>query len=135
PDLWYKQLIWACAGFCVGAIVARVRSTTLELASYPLYALTCALLVAVLVIGTPHKGAQRWLDIGPIGGQPSELAKIAIILVTARYFADYEVPGGYTLLQLLRPFNVSRPIGLVAGLVWRNFHQIKKHDLDLLKHV
>ncbi|HEY4220065.1 MAG TPA: FtsW/RodA/SpoVE family cell cycle protein, partial [Myxococcota bacterium] len=135
PDLWYKQLLWGCAGFLAGAIVSRLRSTTLELASYPIYAITCFLLVAVLVIGTPHQGAQRWLDIGPLGGQPSELAKIAIVLVTARYFAEYEVPGGYTLMQLLRPMNVSRPVVLALGTIWRHFHQIKKHDLDIIKNV
>ncbi len=135
PDLWYKQLLWSCAGFVVAAVVARARPSSLELGAFPLYALVCVLLVAVLVMGTPHKGAQRWLDIGPIGGQPSELAKIAIILVVAKYFGEYEVPGGYTLMQLLRPFNVSRPLGLMAGVVWRHFHQIKKHDLDIAKGV
>jgi cell division protein FtsW (lipid II flippase) len=127
PDLWYKQLLWVCAGFVLGALVARVRGTTLELMAYPLYVVTCALLVLVLVIGTPIKGAQRWLDLGPMNMQPSELAKIAIILVCAKYFGSYEQPGGYTLLQLLRPLNISRPLFALAAVVYRHCHLMAKH--------
>ena len=127
PDLWYKQLLWVCGGFVLGAMVARVRSTTLELLAYPLYVVTCTLLVLVLAIGTPIKGAQRWLDLGPMNMQPSELAKIAIILVCAKYFSSYEQPGGYTLLQLLRPLNVTRPLLLVGAVLYRHFHLISKY--------
>jgi cell division protein FtsW (lipid II flippase) len=132
-DLWYKQLLWVCGGFVCGAVVSRMRPQTLELIAYPLYAITCVLLVLVLVIGTPIKGAQRWLDLGPFNMQPSELAKIAIILVVARYFGAYEQPGGYTLMQLLRPLNVTRPIGVMLFVVYRHFHSIKKHDLAIAK--
>lgn len=133
PDLWFKQLLWVCGGFLAGALVARMRPTTLELIAYPLYVVTCVLLVLVLAVGTPIKGAQRWLDLGPFNMQPSELAKIAIILVVARYFGAYEEPGGYTLYQLIRPFNLSRPIVVVVAVVFRHFRSIKKHDLALQK--
>ncbi len=133
PDLWFKQLLWVCGGFVLGAVVARLRSTTLELMAYPLMAVTCALLVLVLVVGTPIKGAQRWLDLGPMNMQPSELAKIAMILVCAKYFASYEVPGGYTLLQLIRPLNVSRPLVVIGAVVARHFRSIDKHEAALAK--
>jgi cell division protein FtsW (lipid II flippase) len=87
------------------------------------------LLVLVLAIGTPIKGAQRWLDLGAFNMQPSELAKIAMILVCAKYFSAYEVPGGYTLVQLLRPLNLSRPLGVIALVVYRHFD--KKHELEV----
>lgn len=133
PDLWFKQLLWVCAGFVCGAVVARMRPQTLELLAYPLYAITCVLLVLVLAVGTPIKGAQRWLDLGPMNMQPSELAKIAMILVVARYFGAYEQPGGYTLYQLIRPLNVSRPLVVIAGVLYRHFHTITKHDLAVQK--
>jgi cell division protein FtsW (lipid II flippase) len=113
-DIWLKQLLWAAAGFFLAALVARMRPSTLELTAWPLYLVTCVLLVLVLAIGTPIKGAQRWLDLGPFNMQPSELAKIAIMLVVARYFSTFEMPGGYTLLSLLRPLNPSRPVGLLG---------------------
>jgi cell division protein FtsW (lipid II flippase) len=124
-DIWLKQLLWACAGFVLAAFVSRLRPSTLELTAWPIYIVTCVLLVLVLAIGTPIKGAQRWLDLGPFNMQPSELAKIAIMLVVARYFANFEVPGGYTLLSLIRPLNPSRPIGLVAFQLYRMFDQRK----------
>jgi cell division protein FtsW (lipid II flippase) len=106
-----------------------MRPSTLELLAYPLYGVTVLLLVLVLAIGTPIKGAQRWLDLGPFNMQPSELAKIAMILVCARYFGRYEMPGGYTLLQLLRPLNVTRPLALMGIVVARHFQ--KKHALEV----
>lgn len=133
PELWFKQLLWVCGGFVLGAVVARMRSTTLELIAYPLMIVTCFLLVLVLAIGTPIKGAQRWLDLGPMNMQPSELAKIAMILVCAKYFGAYEVPGGYTLMQLIRPLNVSRPLVVIAAAVLRHFRSIDKHEAALAK--
>lgn len=132
-DLWFKQLLWVCAGFVAGAAVARLRTSTLELLAYPLYTVTCILLVLVLAIGTPIKGAQRWLDLGPFNMQPSELAKLAMILVGARYFSRFEMPGGYTLLALLRPLNLSRPLGVIALAIYRYFHTRTKHDAAIAK--
>jgi len=125
PDIWLKQALWTCAGFVTAAVVARLRPSTLELVAWPLYIVTCVLLVLVLAIGTPIKGAQRWLDLGAFNMQPSELAKIAIMLVVARYFATFEVPGGYTLLSLLRPLNPSRPLALVGFQLYRMLDERK----------
>jgi len=61
-----------------------------RLAPY-LYALLVGLLVAVLAMGTAAKGAQRWLDLGPLGAfQPSEPAKLLLILTLARVLAGPE---------------------------------------------
>lgn len=54
--------------------------------AYPLYTLSLLLLVAVEVAGATRMGAQRWLDLGPISIQPSEIMKIAIVLALARYY-------------------------------------------------
>ncbi len=125
PTIWLKQLLWAFGGFVVAAAIARTRSTTLELTAWPIYLVTCLLLVLVLAIGVPIKGAQRWLDLGPFNMQPSELAKIAMMLVVARYFANFEMQGGYTLLALIRPLNPSRPLGLVALLAYKLYDDRK----------
>ena len=123
PNIWFKQIVWAVAGLAVAGAVARVRTSTLELVAWPIYIVTCLLLVLVLAIGTPIKGAQRWLDLGAFNMQPSELAKLAIMLVVARYFATFEVPGGYTILSLARPLNPSRPLGFMAVMGWRYYDQ------------
>ncbi|MFZ4601144.1 MAG: rod shape-determining protein RodA [Caulobacterales bacterium] len=54
--------------------------------AYPLYAVSLLLLVAVEVVGATRMGAQRWLDLGPVQLQPSEIMKIAIVLALARYY-------------------------------------------------
>ncbi len=54
--------------------------------AYPAYALALVLLVAVETAGMVGMGAQRWLDLGLIQLQPSELMKIALVLALARYF-------------------------------------------------
>ena len=54
--------------------------------AYPLYVVAFVLLVAVDVLGHISKGAQRWLDLGVIQLQPSELMKVALVLSLARYF-------------------------------------------------
>lgn len=123
--IWLKQLLWAFGGFVLAAAIARVKSTTLELSAWPIYIVTCLLLFLVLAIGTPVKGAQRWLDLGAFNMQPSELAKIAIMLVVARYFAGFEMQGGYTLLALIRPLNPSRPIALLGLLAYKLYDDRK----------
>lgn len=125
PNIWLKQLVWAFGGFVIAAFVARTKSTTLELTAWPIYVVTCVLLLLVLAIGTPIKGAQRWLDLGAFNMQPSEVAKIAMMLVVARYFAGFEMQGGYTLLALIRPFNPSRPLGLIALLAYKFYDDRK----------
>ena len=54
--------------------------------SYPFYGVVLALLVAVDVLGEINKGAQRWLDLGFVQLQPSELMKVALVMALARYF-------------------------------------------------
>lgn len=108
PGLWMTQSVWlAIAGGVVLAVVL-CPPRVIHRFAYPIYLGVNVLLVLVLVAGLKIKGAQRWLDLGFFHLQPSELAKISIILITARYFAAYNVPGGYTLRMLFRPFNLSR---------------------------
>ncbi|MSO65315.1 MAG: rod shape-determining protein RodA, partial [Alphaproteobacteria bacterium] len=63
--------------------------------AYPFYALALILLIAVDAAGSVGMGAQRWLDLGVINLQPSELMRIALVLALARYFhtLSYEDVG------------------------------------------
>ena len=62
----------------------------------PLYVGTVALLVAVLVVGLATHGSRRWLDLGPISFQPSEVAKLGLVVSLAALFAD-RIPRGAVL--------------------------------------
>jgi rod shape determining protein RodA len=70
--------------------------------AYAIYACTFLLLVAVELRGAVGMGAQRWIDLGVIQLQPSELMKIALVLVLARYFS------------VLTPEDIGRPTRLVV---------------------
>ena len=93
-----------------------------ERAAYIIYALVCVMLVGVLVQGEIAGGAQRWLRLGPVRFQPSELAKIVTIICLARYFSTRVPPRGYSLTRLLRPMNPSRPlaVGALLAMRWEN---------------
>jgi len=61
------------------------------------------LLACVLLFGTIAKGSQRWLAVGPFMVQPSELAKLAVVLVLARHFHRNRGQGPYLLRELIWP--------------------------------
>jgi len=86
--LWIKQLQWAALAIVAAWIAAAVPYRVYEALAWPFYGLSLLLLAAVLVMGTSAMGARRWLDLGPVHFQPSELAKIATVLLLARLLAD-----------------------------------------------
>ena len=62
--------------------------------AYPAYFVSFLLLVAVEVVGHVGLGAQRWIELGPLELQPSELMKIALVLALARFLNGMERRGG-----------------------------------------
>jgi cell division protein FtsW len=102
-----RQAVYALAGVVALALISRMDYRRLRFAVAPLLLGSFALLVAVLVLGTPVNGARRWLSLGPTTLQPSELAKLALALWLAAYLARRPAPQ--SLGELLRP------IGLVVG--------------------
>jgi rod shape determining protein RodA len=85
PENWYAQL------------------------AFPGYALVLLLLIGVELLGAIRGGSQRWLDLGFIRLQPSELMKLMIVLATARYYA--RLPG-----SALRTWTGIWPMLVLAGL-------------------
>jgi rod shape determining protein RodA len=86
--LWIKQLQWAAMALAIGWVMASVPLRVYDGLAYPAYLLSLVLLVAVLLFGDSAMGAKRWLSIGPVRFQPSEIAKITTVLVLARRFDD-----------------------------------------------
>ncbi|MEK0082040.1 rod shape-determining protein RodA [Benzoatithermus flavus] len=82
--------------------------------SYLFYGLVVVLLVGVDVLGEINKGAQRWLDLGVIQIQPSELMKVALIMALARYFHTAYLDDTRRILFLLPAvLMILVPVGLV----------------------
>ncbi|MEK7330721.1 MAG: rod shape-determining protein RodA [Candidatus Eisenbacteria bacterium] len=82
--VWTKQLVWLVLALGAAWVAARFHYRAHDPLAYPLYGLSLVLLVLVLAVGTSAFGAQRWLDLGPVRFQPSEIAKIATVFVLAR---------------------------------------------------
>ena len=90
------------------------------------YAISIVLLLAVLVVGRAGNGAQRWIEIGPITIQPSEIAKMAVVLVLALVMSKYEKKielsqrfGGHFRYGVLYPGVL---IAVICGLVMLEKH-------------
>ena len=110
--VWQKQLVWIGIAFLAGSVTYRVSPRVLEWAAPPLYAFGLLLLLITLVVGTgagTAAGTRSWLAIGGVRiGQPVELAKLATILMLARWLAARrEAPS--TLREML-------PACIIAGI-------------------
>jgi rod shape determining protein RodA len=93
--------------------LARVNPNFLRRASPWLFAFGTALLLSVDLIGYIGKGAQRWLDLGFIRFQPSELMKLAVPMMCAWYLHERPLPPSPTSLVVLAAL-VLIPVGLVV---------------------
>lgn len=111
-----RQLSWAVLGL-IGMFAAfAIDYRRLENWAYVLYGLSLVLLVLVPVLGSSGGGARRWIALGFFSVQPSELAKVTLLLVLARDFHRYAPPQGYSLRELLYPaILVAIPAGLVLA--------------------
>jgi rod shape determining protein RodA len=82
--------------------------------AYPLYAVALLLLVGVELVGATRMGATRWLDIGPLSLQPSEIMKIGIVLALARYYHQLDARRTGTVLWIVPPFlMIVAPVALI----------------------
>ncbi|MDQ3889586.1 MAG: putative lipid II flippase FtsW [Actinomycetota bacterium] len=100
-----RQALYASVGLAALAILARLDFRLLRRAGGPLLLVTLVFLGAVLVLGTPVNGARRWLSLGILDFQPSELAKLALALWLAALLARRRPPRSLA--------GLARPIGVV----------------------
>ena len=116
-DPWAKaQMVRFGVGFCLMLVVALIDIRFWMRAAYWSYGIAFVLLVAVELLGATAMGAQRWVAIGPLQLQPSELMKIALVLALARYFHGISFEDIGRLRVYLIPILL---IALPAGLVLR----------------
>ncbi|MES2728523.1 MAG: rod shape-determining protein RodA [Pseudomonadota bacterium] len=107
----FRLALGACLMMCAAAIDIRhwYRLT------YPIFIVGVLSLILVDIIGYTGMGAQRWLDLGFMKIQPSELMKIALIMVLARYYHDLPPNAVKSLKSLLMPLLlIGVPVALVA---------------------
>lgn len=115
PPIYVKQALFFGLGLLAGTVVVLVDYRRWLDYSWMLYIGCAVLLLAVLVIGKVTSGSQRWLALGPVAIQPSELTKWVLLLVITRHFqSNPSAHGYYTLRDVLRP---SGAVVLVAALI------------------
>jgi rod shape determining protein RodA len=103
---YIKQLNWMLFGMLVSLVACSIDYHIFEDFSYWLYGFMILLLVVVLVVGRRSMGATRWLHLGFINIQPSELMKLVIVITFARFFNNYQVVGGLTVKDVLFPLGI-----------------------------
>jgi rod shape determining protein RodA len=96
--LLMRQLVRLGIAFCVMIAIAQVPPKVLRLWSPWLYVVGLALLFAVMIVGDFGKGAQRWLDLGVIRFQPSEIMKLSVPMMAAWYLHDRALPPRFVAL-------------------------------------
>jgi cell division protein FtsW len=89
-----RQIVWAVLGLVVMLVAARVPYENWARWSIPLFAFTvfCLLIVLIPHIGREINGARRWIGFGPLLFQPSELAKLSVVLLFALTLTRRNVP-------------------------------------------
>jgi rod shape determining protein RodA len=85
-----KQAVFAVIGVGIMAFFTFIQADVWKKRWIYLYGINIFLLVLILVIGKEQYGAQRWIDLGVIDLQPSELSKIFMSICLAAFFADHE---------------------------------------------
>ena len=106
-NLYKTQIFWYFLSLVVGICVSFIKPQTLFRYSWFFYILTFLLLVIVLLLGTKGMGAQRWIHIGPLRLQPSEITKISLILVLAKLFSKVDHHKSLELTELAIPFIIT----------------------------
>lgn len=101
--LYIKQMIWFGLGLIVMIAAFLFDYKKLDQLSFFIYGFCIFLLICVLFFGKFVSGSRRWLMLGPFSIQPSELIKIGLIIVLARYYAKVANTGGLGLRELVAP--------------------------------
>lgn len=113
-NLFWQQLAWIVMGLVIMALMSFWDYRLLEQWKRPVFVASMLLLILVLVAGKVISGHRSWLGIGGLGIQPSELAKVATLIILAGYFADHPKPERFSLMDLWQPMLL---VAIAAGLV------------------
>lgn len=102
--LFVKQAYWLLLGMGLIVLILSFDYRTFIRYAYPFYTFCLFLLLLVMFIGRTTSGSQRWLSVGLLSFQPSELMKVGLILGLTRFFTSHEPQQEYRLRELAVPF-------------------------------
>ncbi len=99
----YKQMVNFCLFLPVMVIIAIIDIEIIYKCSYIFYGAILILVISVEFFGSYSMGAKRWIDLSVIRLQPSEPAKLAIVLILARYFHQLKIEEHLKFRQIIPP--------------------------------
>lgn len=114
-----RQIFFAVAGLVAMLLMSKINYKILKAIYKPVFVVTIALLVIVLFHHTNVQNFKRWIPLGPVTIQPSDLAKFTIILTLAVYISKY-----YKKMKTMK-YGILIPIGIIAifcGLIYLEHH-------------
>ncbi|MFO7526468.1 MAG: rod shape-determining protein RodA [Ignavibacteriaceae bacterium] len=103
-----RQAAWSVISFIVFIIVYFIPPNSFKLLSLPVYFTSLLLLLAVITAGKTISGQKSWLILGPVGFQPSELAKLGVIMALASFLSRKN-----TDIESFKDIVIAIAIGLV----------------------
>jgi rod shape determining protein RodA len=124
-EVFYDQLIFSFVGILIMYILSRLDYRRFYDAAYVFYILNVIILFLVLVSGRHALGARRWIEIGGLSFQPSEITKICIILTLGRYLSNRRPSlsfGIHSRLQIIWR-DLIFPLGITLVLMLLIFKQ------------
>lgn len=110
-----RQLVWAGLGLTGMIALMRMPYTIFRRLANPLLGVSLLLLVSVLIIGISAKGSSRWLGVGSLSFQPSEVIKLTMVIFLAARLAEDSRRLGSSFVRGLGPYLLL--IFLVCGLI------------------
>lgn len=112
--LWGWHLVWVLLGAGIMTLLSFWDYRLLEPWQRAICGVTLALLLLVLAVGHVVSGHRSWLGVGGFGIQPSEIAKVALLVMLSGFFANHPNPRGFRLRELWQPLLL---VLVTAGLV------------------
>lgn len=107
-----KQVMWGFISMIVFFVIYFIPTNSFKMVSLPVYLTSILLLIAVVTIGKTVSGQKSWLMIGPIGFQPSELAKLGVIMALATFLSKKS-----TDIESFKDIVIALMIGLLPVML------------------
>jgi len=101
--VYVRQSYWLAISSGVMILLVLFSYRWLSRLAFPIYGVSIGLLIAVMFLGKEVSGSQRWLVVGPVSLQPSEMMKISLAIVLARYFSENASKDDFSLQGLWKP--------------------------------
>lgn len=118
-DMFYflkRHSFMALIGLASMIFFITIDYRILKRYAYILYWIAVVFLILVLIIGVEKNGAKRWLVLGPINFQPSEIAKLGLIFALSRFISDHIKLTNYSTNLFIACFLIMLPIVVLIGI-------------------